>query len=460
MLLVPNQSAAFRRARRLSLLLAAIGWLPVACLPADSLCQRTDPGCSPGALFLLYSSGALAGGPPGTLDASFGGGQGYYIAPFAAGAGPDSGVGLALDASERILVIGGVTGVLDDVGVWRVRADGSGLDPDFNGTGVRVYSTANNEYPGDIAVTSSGRILAVVSSYSIDFNATTFGIQENGALDPAFGAGGESTWDGGQNDLTSRILLNADGTYFISGQMDNGGQFMDYSIFKYQANGGFDTTFAGGSGRFQINNLAGTTDDRGNFIARSISGALYMGGYAGNPGPNEDIAIIKVQACGCGLDASFNGAGSLVINSVLGSVALNERSEFLAVDSQDRLVALITYNSGTAYGLMRILPGGALDASFANAGVAVLGGPGAGLLIDSAGRILVSGVVGGDLTIQRFLPDGSLDAAFGTGGAFTLANAGTDAAGRMVFDSRGRIVVAASLAVSGVRRMGVARVWN
>lgn len=455
------RSAPFRRAWRLCFILASIGGLSVACLPAESLCQRTDPGCSPAALYLLYTSGALAsGGPPGTLDASFGNGAGYLAAPLAAGAGPDGGLGLALDASERILVIGGVTGVLDDVGVWRVRADGSGLDTDFNGTGVRVYSTANNEYPGDIAVTSSGRILALVSSYTIDFNATTFGILENGALDPAFGAAGESTWDGGQNDLTSRILLNADGTYFISGQMDNGGQFMDYSIFKYQANGAFDATFAGGSGRFQINNLAGTTDDRGNFIARSVTGALYMGGYAGNGGPNDDIAIIKVQSCGCGLDASFNGAGLLVINSVLGSSTQNERSDFLAVDSQDRLLAIITYNSGTAHGLMRILPSGALDASFASAGVAVLDGPGAGLLIDSAGRILVSGVVGGDVTIWRYLPDGSLDASFGSGGTFTLANSGTDAAGRMVFDSRGRIVVAASLAVSGVRRMGVARVWN
>jgi uncharacterized delta-60 repeat protein len=75
--------------------------------------------------------------------------------------------------------------------------------------------------------------------------------------------------------------------------------------------------------------------------------------------------------------------------------------------------------------LFRLLPGGALDASFGLNGLMVISDgttsheAGFSVIVEPDGRIVVAGYRGNDLLVVRTLPNGTLDASFGSGGAFT-----------------------------------------
>lgn len=66
---------------------------------------------------------------------------------------------------------------------------------------------------------------------------------------------------------------------------------------------------------------------------------------------------------------------------------------------------------------------GALDSSFGDGGVTLFGPTGAGggaAALQADGKIVVSGIVGGDAALWRFHPDGTLDLTFGTAGSVTV----------------------------------------
>ena len=97
----------------------------------------------------------------------------------------------------------------------------------------------------------------------------------------------------------------------------------------------------------------------------------------------------------------------------------------------------------------RYTAAGALDASFADGGVAdALLPAGTGranaVAVDRRGRILVAGQAGDEMAVARLAAGGGLDPAFGTAGVTLLdPGAGVDAARAIALDGAGRIVVPA-----------------
>ena len=101
--------------------------------------------------------------------------------------------------------------------------------------------------------------------------------------------------------------------------------------------------------------------------------------------------------------------------------------------------------------IWRYNPDGSPDTGFAGNGVAVWNNigndEGLGLVIDAAGRILVTGysVVPGDLKdmiIMRYTPEGSLDSTFGMDGVVFYDHKGRDDAGFSILtNTDGHIIV-------------------
>lgn len=93
-------------------------------------------------------------------------------------------------------------------------------------------------------------------------------------------------------------------------------------------------------------------------------------------------------------------------------------------DGKRLVVGYETLGSGTQrLRLIRLLPDGAVDASFGTAGSVSLGDDatsysGHAVTVTGDGRITVAGYRAGALLVARFLADGSPDATFGTNGAF------------------------------------------
>lgn len=161
------------------------------------------------------------------------------------------------------------------------------------------------------------------------------------------------------------------------------------------------------------------------------------------------------------LDTSFYDKGFVTFSSLADG---NGQDEFLAMtfDSQQRLVVVGQSDNSDINSdlvVMRFLPEGELDMSFATDGLFThhnaAGGGGADMgyavVTGADNEIYVTGYSRGlssdrDMAVWKLTPSGTLDTDFGTGGIFTHDNAAGgnfhDEGRAIALDSSGRIVVA------------------
>ena len=109
--------------------------------------------------------------PTGTLDTTFGSGQGYITHHNAAlGNGSDSGSALTLDSDGNILVIGESEGATKDIAIWKISAAGSLVTSFGNGDGFVTFDDLAGGNGYDIgyglARTDSGKLAATGLSQS------------------------------------------------------------------------------------------------------------------------------------------------------------------------------------------------------------------------------------------------------------------------------------------------------
>ncbi len=181
-------------------------------------------------------------------------------------------------------------------------------------------------------------------------------------------------------------------------------------IWRYKSDGTLDTSFGNGTGYVVHSNAAGGGgNDAGYAITLDSSGRIIVVGMSDrdpSASANHDMVIWRYNPDGT-LDTSFNGVGYVVHNGAAG--------------------------------------GNGIDA-------------GGGVVLDSAGRILVAGSStnsGGnrDMAIWRYNPDGTLDTSFNNVGYVVHDNAaggnGHDSGNDILLDSLGRIVVVGSSTGSG-----------
>ncbi len=160
------------------------------------------------------------------------------------------------------------------------------------------------------------------------------------------------------------------------------------------------------------------------------------------------------------LDKTF-ASGGFVILPVSGTTS--DLALALALDSQGRLVVGGQVNMGISNDLYlaRYSSAGVLDSGFGIVKLDLNGGSDtlSALLIDGAGRIVAGGsaAIAGDaaLALVRVLPAGTLDPSFASGGKLVLqSSTGKDVIHGLVQDSQGRIVFAASANDEGTFQSG------
>jgi uncharacterized delta-60 repeat protein len=157
----------------------------------------------------------------GTLDASFGGGDGMLTIDL--GGTDDSARALALLADGRIMVGGysdGGAGGGVDFTVARLTPSGA-VDATFGAGGtVRTDFAAGSDQSYAMAVQPDGKLVLAGHALGADGTGLDFALVRytaDGALDAEFGVGGRLTIDFGADDTAPALALGADGSIVVAG---------------------------------------------------------------------------------------------------------------------------------------------------------------------------------------------------------------------------------------------------
>lgn len=420
---VPNGSA------RAAAVAVEIGQLNVRkIIVAGTVSRPSGTGTTSEAVVVRYNSS-------GTLDPAF---DGDGVAVFDPAGAPN---GMVLAAGKIVFTGGGFGRFV----TTRVNSDGS-PDTTFDQDGRRVdeIGGARSAARG-IAVQPDGKVIVAGSGGGpFGINLSLARLNSDGTLDLSFDADGKTTGTFGTDAGATAVTLQPDGRILVAGARTIAPGNTDAAVYRFEANGALDTSFAGGVATSQYVQA----NDYANAIARLGDGRIVMGGFV-VAGTNRDIEVVQFTEHGT-LDATFDFDGKVVTSLSSG----DDEVRAIAVQPDGKIVvAGYAVNDGRRQFLVaRLNANGSFDQTFDQDGVAFTpvgsGDAGAnGVVIDKAGRVLTAGFssnsVNYDFTLVRYRPDGSLDPSFGNGGVVvTPISNGDDVGNAIVLQPDGKIVVA------------------
>jgi uncharacterized delta-60 repeat protein len=355
--------------------------------------------------------------PDGTLDSTFGGGDGQVTVDSGASAGAEFGRAVVIDANNKIVILGGV-GISggSDLVLARLAPNGD-LDTTFDGpgspgNGVFRLSSATFDDPEDVAISGTKIVIAADKTVSEAVPEITE-LDSTGALDSTFGGGTgrfSFTFPGGGPGIGSFVFsmaVQSDGKVVVSGRKNG---TSGCGVARVLSNGsGLDTAGF---------NSAGTP--AGLIVAPAPTGHIDCSG--------SDTMLEPVTG-----------------NIIIGGTSIEAASPFT---NGDMVVA-------------RFTPAGALDGTFGTGGQSVAGTAGtsefgSGLALQTDGSILLGGsketstAFVNDPTAARFTSGGVLDSTFGTAGVVTPSFGQDTRIDAMLFDPvRGRAYLTGSTIPSG-----------
>ncbi|MGY3091033.1 putative delta-60 repeat protein [Hymenobacter sp. UYAg731] len=324
-------------------------------------------------------------------------------------------------------------------GFTRLRAQV--LDPNFQPTvlkngylgGLQTGVQRLVVQPDDKVITAGGFdfVNGVLASKIQRLNA-------NGTSDAAFNPGGI-----GANGFIAAVALQADGRILIAGGFTTYNGTPALAIARLNANGTLDPTFAAltpGMLR-QIGSLAIQPD--GKILVGSTNS--FTAGQAG--------ALVRLNTDGT-TDATFS-IGTGTVNGLVNTIVVQTDGKIVAAGS-------FTSFSGQTGGLVRLNANGSLDTTF-GLGTAGVTGTVNVVVQQPDGKLLV----GGSFTqlngqpspsLVRLLPTGTLDASFAPGTGPTSATGANSSVQSLVLLSNGNVLIGGSFVqFNGVARGRVAR---
>ena len=180
----------------------------------------------------------------GSLDPTFGGGDGIVITPI--GPTNDRGGAVALQPDGEIVVLGSFdAGGHDEVFLARYNDDGS-MDNTFgiDGKTITHFGGSNGAY--DVALDSDNNII-ITGVVLIGGARDTFVARynTNGVLDASFDDDGKvvHSFSSG-NDWANSLVLQPNGKIIVAGTNDVGGSvWQDFMFARFNIDGSLDTTF-------------------------------------------------------------------------------------------------------------------------------------------------------------------------------------------------------------------------
>ncbi len=272
-------------------------------------------------------------------------------------------------------------------------------------------------------------------------------------LNKSFGAAGLA--EAATSTFGSRangVVVQPDGKVVVAGSSSNSANY-DFAVMRYLADGTFDSTF-NSDGRLQT--AIGREDDEALAVALLDDGRILAGGYSFN-GSDRDFALACYQEDGT-LDRSFGSEG--IVTTPVG----NSHDEITAIVTTDEgvfyVAGVVSGTKGRVVAVARYFDQGALDTSYGDGGIAILGvGDDAvvqDIIVQADHRVIVSGSYQQDdmtaLLLLGLESDGTTDTSFGVSGiAEIVTDADFSEGYGMVASDSGDIYVAAAIGTNEQR---------
>lgn len=191
-------------------------------------------------------------------------------------------------------------------GLARYLPDGS-LDPSFGGGDGKVTTdfAEGNDAASGLARQIDGKLVAAGLAYidgGFDFALARY--LPDGSLDPTFGRAGKASTnfappnppaanaDGSyaRGDAANAVAVQADG-FIVAAGVDRNGESDDFALTRYSPNGTLDPTF-GRQGLVKTDFAKGP--DEANAVLAAPDGTIIVGGVA-DVGRTEDFAVVRYQ---------------------------------------------------------------------------------------------------------------------------------------------------------------------
>jgi uncharacterized delta-60 repeat protein len=299
----------------------------------------------------------------GTLDTSFGGGDGKVVTNFTAG--EDAVYGVAIQTDGRIVAAGdaGLRTGNSRFALARYEADGK-LDLSFGGGDGKVMTnlTAGDDPVSSLVLQPTGEIVVAGGAAQNRANPKVAVARYTaaGRLDRTFGEGnGKVTTDlSGGKDYANAVVLQSDGKIVAAGLAAVSGAGASFELIRYNDDGTLDATFSG-DGRLRTNFT--TRDDSAQGVVVLSNLDIVAGGIAGSGSTNAKFALARYDADGT-LDQSFGGGDGKVTTDVTGGY--DAAWDIVLQPDEKVVVAGEASGSGGRFAAARYIPDGTLDPDF------------------------------------------------------------------------------------------------
>ena len=329
--------------------------------------------------------------PDGSLDSTFSG-DGKLLTNFTTR--PDFALDVALQADQKIVVVGGIGGQGGRCGIVRYNPDG-GLDSTFSGDGRQAI----NFSPGwdscyKALIQPDGKIVTGGTAHRQGSRCTLLRLNADGSLDDAtFSADGKL-----ELNFTSRIdyfeelALQADGKIVAVGTADWDRRGARVIVTRFTTDGSLDTGFSGDG--IILANFATPFDGAFAVAVQPADQAIVVGGQAG-----ESMTVLRYLPDGTP-DATFSGDGR-VVTEVAPSL---DYAEDVEIQADGKIVvggSASYFRRDSKFLLARYDTAGALDPTFSGDGKLLINFSSStdeayGLALQPAdGKIVIGGVTAG-----------------------------------------------------------------
>jgi len=388
----------------------AFGMLGATVIDTGAAESGQDAALLPGGQIIIAGTSTLNGitsgmlvrlSPNGEADPAFG--NAGVITNL-----PDPYAAISITPDGKLIAAGG------DSDFALVRYDMNGLpDLTFGGGMLQHHSTSTDE--GQSLILQPDNRILVVGSGVMRYTS-------DGQIDSTFGTAGRAALAPGQR-MDYGIALQPNGEILTAGSVWNGSD-MDLAVARYTSVGVLDTTF--GTAGVAVVDIGGIDTTWG--VALQPDGNILVIGTT-DIGNTQDLVLARFTHDGR-IDTSFGQQGRVITN--IGGTDTG-RALALQPDGKILVVGSTTLAGDQDIVLVRYTTDGALDPSFANAGIATtdfasLIDAGIALAVQPDGMIVVAGttrqpllVSGAGVAVQtehdevalaRYWPDGSLDISF------------------------------------------------
>jgi len=325
------------------------------------------------------------------------------------------------------------------------------LDISFNGTG-RVTTNLSNSY--DIvygALVQADNKIVAVGTYSTNNFRGYFALNRyltNGALDTSFGDNGRvlTDFDAAAADQgVFAAALQPDGkilaTGFVSFMPPGPGAI---ATARYNSDGSLDTTFGTGG---KVETAVVNHINEATAIAVGQDGKIVVAGYYFGPSQNYQTVIVRYNANG--------GLGGTTTDTRGFQLGESNIAYGVTIQPDGKIVTAGGYasgqsgSSGSDLTMLRLMPSGAYDTTFAGTGRLLMPSPTSSealttVAVQPDGRIVAAGVSDGNLLVMRFNANGSPDTTFNGSGRVTTWMGGNCYATGLILRPNGKIVVSCS----------------